>query len=235
MDHQENRLLPYLTLLADATAVLAAFLWLANLTDYFTNRNSLNVIWITIVFFFFCIAVYLVRKLEPQIRWADAAWHVPDWLTNRIVMAVLAALFSLSLATLMLDQVGYWQSIFEVDDRVLGAGESSSYFVFAPGAFLAISFFYILVLSGQTRETILLDQGRYVPLALFGLLGINGMLLLYTAVLQGMALSSWLILVALLLLFGPPRLWYLTKRPSWPPLVTFLIMLLFFASFQFWA
>ncbi len=234
MDHQENRFLPFLTLLTDATAVLAAVLWLPNLATYFTTRNSLNVIWITAVFFTYCIAVYLIRKLEPQISAEAAHWQVPAWLTKRLVMAVLAAIFSLSLAALMLDQVGYWQSIFEVDDRALGAGESSAYFVFAPGAFLAISFFYILVLSGQTRETILLEQPRYLPLALLGLLAVNGMMLLFTAVFQAINLPLWLVLPSLIVLFGPPRLWYVTKRPSWPPVVTFLVLIMFMLGYGLW-
>lgn len=228
MENQENRLLPFLTLIADGTAVVAAILWLTTLTEWFTGRNALNVIWLTLVYFFFCIAVYLIRKLEPQISREAANWQLPDLLTNRLVMAVLAVIFSLTLAALMLDQVGYWQSILEVDDRVLGAGESSAYFVFAPGAFLGIAFFYILVLSGQTRETILREQHRYVPMALFGLLGANGMLLLLTAVFQASNLPIWLILLAQIVLFAPPRLWYLTKRPSWGPVITFFLLLVIY-------
>jgi len=70
-----------------------------------------------------------------------------------------------------------------------------------------------------------------VPLALLGLLGANGMLLLMTAVFRTMALPWWLVFPALLLLFGPPRVWYLRKRPSYLPLITFLLMAVLFVVF----
>jgi hypothetical protein len=139
-------------------------------------------------------------------------------------MAVLAVLFSLTLAVLMLDQMGYWDSIFVVNDRKLGAGESSALFVYAPGAFIATALFYVLVLSGKVRESILRQSRRYAPLALLGLVGVNGMMMMMTAVLHSLNLNWWLILPALLLLFGPPRIWVLAKRPSPLPLITFLLL-----------
>lgn len=208
-------------MVVDGTAVLFGFLFLADLTAWFQAPSVWRIISMTLIYFVFCIAVYLIRKLESE----SPPGIVPQWLLKREAMAVLAVLFSLTLAVLMLDQMGYWDSIFVVDDRKLGAGESSALFVYAPGAFIATALFYVLVLSGQVRETILRQSRRYAPLALMGLLGVNGMLLLLTAVLHSLNLAWWLTLPALLLLFAPPRIWVLAKRPSAFPLITFLLLI----------
>lgn len=226
---QSSFILEALAPIADGTAVVVGYLFLAELSAWFAGRQVMNVIALTLVYFGFCVAVYLIRKLEPQQTSAEAKLRVPEWLTRRPLMAALAVLFGLTLAVLLLNQLGYWESIFIVDDRQLGAGESAAFFVYAPGAFIAAAFFYILVLSAPTRETILVNSRRYVPLALLGLLGANGMLLLLTAVFQAMALPGWFVLPALLLLFGPPRVWYLQKRPSYLPLVTFFLLILLYA------
>ena len=224
--------------MADGAAILAGFLWLPRLISWLESRNTLNVILITVLYFFFCIAVYLIRKLEKQLPPEKAQFTIPPVLTNVKFLRVAGALFGATLLLIILDQLGYFQSIFIVDDRVLGAGESSAFFVFGPGALLAGSLFYVLVLSGETRETVLAASGRYAPLALLGLLGVNGMALPLTAVFRAefslwqwprtlpaaLSAGAWL-----LLLFAPPRVWYLTKRPSWTPIITFIVMLAYFA------
>jgi hypothetical protein len=228
LSKQISYVLEALAPIADGLAMMVGFLFLNEMVAWFEARLALNVVLITLVYLAFCIAVYLIRKLERQRPSEMAAVHVPERLMKRPTMTVFAVIFGLTLAVLMLDQLGYWESIFIVNDRQLGAGESSAFFVFAPGAFIAIALFYILVLSGPTRETILLDSGRYIPLALLGLLGVNGMMLLLTAVFQSMNLSGWLAFLLLFLLFAPPRTWYLVKRPSYTPILTFILLLLFF-------
>ncbi|HID51776.1 MAG TPA: hypothetical protein EYP41_07055 [Anaerolineae bacterium] len=234
---QNDKLALSLTIIADGAAILAGVVWLPQLISWLESRNTLNVILITVLYFFFCIAVYLLRKLEKQISPERAKFTIPPLFTNIKFLRVMGAFFGVTLLLIILDQLGYFQSIFVVDDRVLGAGESSAFFVFGPGALLAGSLFYILVLSGETRETILVNSGRYVPLALLGLLGVNGMMLLLTAVFRAefslwqWPRTLWFALPAgmwLLLLFTPPRIWYLTKRPSWTPVITFIIMLIYF-------
>lgn len=234
---QNDKLLASLTIIADGAAILAGILWLPQLISWLESRNTLNVILITVLYFFFCIAVYLIRKLEKQLPSERAKFAIPSLFTNVKFLRVIGTFFGVTLLLIILDQLGYFQSIFVVDDRVLGAGESSAFFVFGPGALLAGSLFYILVLSGETRETVLVNSRRYVPMALFGLLGVNGMMLLLTAVFRAeFSLWQWprtllaalLAGIWLLLLFAPPRIWYLTKRPSWTPVITFTIMLIYF-------
>lgn len=223
---QSQVVLEALAPVVDGTAVLLGFFFLADWSAWFAERQVTNVVALTLVYFVFCVAVYLIRKLEPQLTAAEAKLNIPEWLMRRSSMTVFAVVFGLTLAVLLLNQLGYWESIFIVDDRRLGAGESSAFFVYAPGAFIAAALFYILVLSAPTRETILVHSRRYVPLALVGLAGVNGMLLLLTAVLQSLLFPWYFLLPTLLLLFGPPRVWYLVKRPSLLPVISFLLMLL---------
>jgi hypothetical protein len=221
--------------LADAVGVAGAVLLLPALSAQMATISTINVLIIGGTFILFCTAVYIIRKLEPTAN-ADRLSRVPSWLTQTITMRLLAILFALTLAVLFLQQLGYWESIFVVDDRVLGAGESASFFVYAPGAWIGVSLFYLLVLSSSVRVTIEETSPNYAGLALLGLLGINGMLLLGTAVLQATAFfNGWLGLVGafiwLLLLFAPPRIWFLTKRPSLLATISYLI-LLFFCAWQ---
>jgi len=149
-------------------------------------------------------------------------------------MRLLAIFFALVLAVLLLQQFGYWDSIFVVDDRILGAGESASFFVYAPGAWIAASLFYVLVLSASVRLTIEEVSRNYTGVVLLALLGVNGMLLLGTAVLQStMLFTGWPgmigAFVLLVLLFAPPRIWFLAKRPSLLAALSYLALLLYCA------
>ena len=230
---QRQRFLTILPLLADAAGIGGLTLLLPLLSAQFADPSTINVLIISGVFVVYCTAVYLIRKLEPAAD-AERVSRLPNWLTQIITMRLLAIFFALALAVLFLQQLGYWDSIFVVDDRILGAGESSSFFVYGPGAWIGASLFYVLVLSASVRVTIEEGSRNYAGLALLGLLGVNGMLLLGTAVLHSTNLfSGWLGMVGafvlLLLLFGPPRIWYLVKRPSLLATFSYLILLLFCA------
>ena len=230
---QKQRFLTILPLLADAAGVAGVILLLPTLTALFVEPSTINVLIISGAFVVYCTAVYLIRKLEPAAD-AERLSRLPAWLAEPLTMRLLAILFSLALAVLFLQQFGYWDSIFVVDDRILGAGESSSFFVYGPGAWIGVSLFYVLVLSASVRVTIEEESRNYSGLALLGLLGVNGMLLLGTAVLQSLnVFSGWLgmsgAFVLLGLLFAPPRIWYLAKRPSLLATFSYLFLLLFCA------
>jgi hypothetical protein len=230
---QKQRFLMILPFLADATGVAGAVLLLPTLSALFAEPSTVNVLLISGAFVVYCTAVYLIRKLEPAAD-AERRSRLPAWLTQTLTMRLLAIFFALGLAALFLQQFGYWDSIFVVDDRVLGAGESASLFVYGPGAWIAASLFYVLVLSASVRVTIEEESRNYVGLALLGLLGVNGMLLLGTAVLQATGfLSGWLgavgTFVLLVLLFAPPRIWFSAKRPSLLAALSYLGLLLFCA------
>ncbi|WP_420640675.1 hypothetical protein [Candidatus Leptofilum sp.] len=232
---QTQRFLMILPLLVDGAGVAAMILLLPTLSAQFAEASTINVLLLSGAFVLYCLAVYLIRKLEPAAD-AERASRLPTWLTGTLTMRLLAIFFSLALAVEFLQQFGYWDSIFVVDDRVLGAGESASFFVYGPGAWIGASLFYVLVLSASVRVTIEELSRNYVGLALLGLLGVNGAVLMGTAVLQSTQFfSGWLGMIGafglLLLLFLPPRVWYLAKRPSLLTTASYLA-LLGFAAWQ---
>lgn len=230
---QNQRFLMLLPLLVDVAGVAGVILLLPALAAQFAQPSTINVLIISGVYVVYCTAVYLIRKLEPAAD-AERVSRLLGWLTELLTMRLLAIFFALTLAVLFLQQLGYWDSIFVVDDRILGAGESSSFFVYGPGAWIGVSLFYLLVLSASVRVTIEEASRNYSALALLGLLGVNGMLLLGTAILQVTNLfNGWLgaigAFVLLVLLFAPPRIWYLVKRPSLLAAISYLTLLLFCA------
>lgn len=230
---QKRRFLTILPLLADAAGAAGLVLLLPSLAAQFAEPSTINVLIIGGAFVLYCTAVYLIRKLEPAAD-AERLSRLPAWLTQTITMRLLAIFFALVLAVLLLQQFGYWDSIFVADDRILGAGESASFFVYGPGAWIAASLFYVLVLSASVRVTIEEESRNYVGLALLALLGVNGMLLLGTAVLQSTQLfSGWPGMVGafglLVVLFAPPRVWFLAKRPSLLAALSYFGLLLFCA------
>ncbi|MBK8904018.1 MAG: hypothetical protein IPM53_22745 [Anaerolineaceae bacterium] len=230
---QKQTFLLILPLLADAVGVAVAAWLLPSLAAQFADLSTINVLILGAAFVVYCTAVYLIRKLEPTAD-AERISRLPTWVTGTRVMRPLAIFFALMLVVIFLQQLGYWDSIFVVDDRVLGAGESSSFFVYGPGAWIAASLFYVLVLSASVRVTIEEDSRSYAGLALLALLAVNGMVLLGTAVLQATQLfTGWLGAIGafglLVLLFAPPRMWYLVKRPSLLAALSYLALLLFCA------
>ena len=232
---KKQQFLTILPLLADAVGAAGVILLLPALSAQMAFISTINVLIIGGAFVLYCTAVYLIRKLEPAAN-ADRLSRLPEWLTQTMSMRLLAILFALALAILFLYQFGYFDAIFVVDDRALGAGESSAFFVYGPGAWIGVSLFYVLVLSGSVRVTIEESSRNYAGLTLLGLLGVNGMLLLGTAVFHSTALfNGWLGMVGafvlLVLLFAPPRIWFLSKRPSLLATVSYLGLLLF-SAFQ---
>ena len=230
---QKQSFLTILPLLADAVGIAVAAWLLPSLAAQFAMLSTINVLILGGAFVVYCTAVYLIRKLEPTAD-AERVSRLPAWLTATRTMRPLAIFFALAVAVIFLQQLGYWDSIFVVDDRILGAGESSSFFVYGPGAWIAASLFYVLVLSASVRVTIDESSSSYAGLALLALLGVNGMVVLGTAVLQSTTFfTGWLGaiggLVLLVLLFAPPRVWYLSKRPSLLAALSYLALLLFCA------
>ena len=189
-----------------------------------------NVLYLLGAYLFMCAGVYLLRKLEPG---PDAsAWAQTSRLLARPTRMVLGVLFGLATTTVMAYQFGYFNAIFVVDTLALGEGESAMLFAFAPGAWLGLSLVYTAVLALHVTPTVRWGNGRYPWQAFLGLLFVNVMFLFLaaqmTAVLTLANLSGWLApfvlsFLAFLLLFGPPRLIYLSKQRGMGG-VSFLIL-----------
>lgn len=218
-------------LLADAAGVGLFLLFFSPLANQFGEIRSINAAVLGSVFVLFCISVYLLKKLEATPAPA-AAVHVPDWLLTARSLRMAGFLFGVWIAAGLAHQLGYFDLMLAVDDRVLGAGESSAFFVYAPGSWLGGALIYALILSSTAPPRFQLSQPRYRWIAFAGLLGVNGMLLVTAVALNALIYTLapvWVGLVGLallLLLFAPVRLIYFQRQPSVTVLISHLILLL---------
>lgn len=210
-----------------ASVVIAIGVW-STLVDQFSRNNAINAGILAIVFLFFCFAVFWLKKLES----VEKTDSIPlRWLSENKLRA-FGSLFGIALAAAFAHQLGYFDLIMTVDDRVLGAGESSAFFVYAPGAWLGAGLIYTLVISSTSAPRYEFDDNEYWVRTGLGMLGVNVMLLFgaveLTAVCQNATPLTTMLVTAplLLLLFLPPRLIYLTKQNSVVSLVTFGIFML---------
>lgn len=220
-------------IVVDAVTLLLHIILLPGMAAQMQTPSGSNALLLVVAYILFCIGVYLVRKLEGQ-PGAENAWRPPALLLSRQGRGVLAVLFGLALMTAVAQQLGYFELLPVVSARELGEGEAAAYFVFAPGAWLGASLFYILILAFAVKPTISYQSGRYLWATLLGLLGANALLLPATAQIRaliaqagaggnlGLAVAAFALF---LLLFGPPRLLYLSKQPRLSTLVTFLVLL----------
>lgn len=207
--------------IVDVLAALLLLWQLPTAVSRFSETSGANAAILTAGIILMCVGVYIVRKLEA--RETGGKLTIPLVLMDRRLHIVSAVAFALLFVTLLAAQFGYFDAIFSADTMTLGEGEASALFVYAPGAWLAMSFTYVIVLVLKVTPTIGVENGRYPWLASFALLFINLMLFTMTAQLaalvqlQNMTGDLFLGLIAfglLALLFGPPRWIYLSKQPD---------------------
>lgn len=217
----QKRILPFMPVIIDVLVALLLLWQLPTAVSRFIEISGVNAAILTGAFILMCAGVYVVRKLEA--RETGGKLTVPTIALDRRLHIVSAVAFALLFVTLLAAQFGYFDAIFAADTLTLGEGEASALFVYAPGAWLAISFTYVIVLVMKVTPTIGVENGRYPWLASFALLFTNLMLFVMTAQfaaivqLQDMTgdLVLGLITFGLLaLLFGPPRWIYLSKQPD---------------------
>ncbi len=192
--------------------------------------GGLNVVYLLVAYGLMCAGVYMLRKLQPA---PDVGrWNESHPLLSRPARIVLGVLFGLAVMTLMAFQFGYFESFFQVNTLELGEGESAIFFVFAPGAWLGTSLLYTAFLALRVTPTVAEDDGRYPWLAFLGLLLVNGAYLFVAWQWQAIAAliapagllgPGVLALLVFTLLFGPPRLVYLSRHRSWAG-VTFVVV-----------
>lgn len=203
---------------ADATAVLALFLLLPLLANSFAAPSGLNALWLVLSYIWFAASVLIIRKQR-------AVGDNPASIGQKVRIG-LALLFAAGLSLAISHQLGYLDTMLEVNPRELGAGESAAFFVLAPGAWLGFSLLYVIFLGFHVRDT-----AQSSPWLIgFSLLGINATAVLAAAEIRVVLdlfgieqpLSFLLGLGMLILFVGPPRLIHLRKQSvSWPQ-ITFL-------------
>ena len=207
-------------LLADGLAFILSLSLLPSLANRFTTPSGLNALLILAGYVLFCSGVFLLRKLCSK---SGGPARLP-----RQLFIILAIFFGISMMLFLSQQLGYLDLIF-TDPYSLGEGQAAAFFVFAPSAWLGVSLFYIPVLAFTVTPTVAPDSGRYTFQSLFGLLAVNGMLLLAAAQLRALASgggAGWFVssLVLLTIWFGPPRWLYDVKRPNPLSFLTFALL-----------
>lgn len=220
-----------LAVVVDGATILVASVLLPDLTSRLAAPSGLNTLLLSVVYVLFALGVYLVRRLEVMPDGA-ASWASPR------VRGVLAVLFGLVLTTAVAWQLGFFSAVEAIDMDQIGEGPSSAFFVFAPGAWLGFSMLYILVLAFPVTPTVPYTSARYTLFSLYSLVMTNVMLVVL-AVQAGVMLpegSSWTwavpAAIGLILLLGPPRLFYASRtnglgsRAGQLALATFLALIL---------
>lgn len=228
---ENNLLLAALPAVADGAALIVALLLLPALAVQLQAPSGWNALLLVVLYVLLCVGVYALRKLAPA---ENGRWSPPGWFMDRRVRGVLALLFGLLMMTTVAYQLGFFEAVRLLSLGDLEEGSTAAFYVFAPGAWLGFSMLYILLLAFTVRPTVAPHSERYAPLALLGLLLVNGMFLLATAQARAIFLGSGLsqaavFLVTLLLLavsFLPPRLIYQSRRPQPVGLLSIGVLLL---------
>jgi hypothetical protein len=221
-----------LPVLADITALVVVALWLPILSLRLALPAGWNAFLLVALYLLFNTAVYLIRKLQP--RPDNRRWAPPSWLLDRRLRAVLALLFGLLVMSAVAYQLGFFASVQEQGGATLAEGTSAAFFVFGPGAWLAFSMLYILVLAFPVQESFAPLSNRYALIAALGLILGHGLFLFAAAQARAWRVTLGffdgpgglsLVFFGLLLAFLPPRLLYLDRQPAWPGWVTFALLL----------
>ena len=220
----------YLTLLAflvDAGAFAAsqvAMPWLVSKMENLGGRSALVLVG---AFLLFIAGVYVIRRMAITDHGVAERPSRP-WRT--VLAVVFAGAIGLGIAL----QLGFVASSVQADTTQLGEGGSASYFVLGPGAMIAFSMIYVLILAFPVNPSIKPDGIGYALAALFGLVATDLMLLVYAAHVRALlpesGLGWWVALLAflwLVLLFGPPRMLFVTRTVGLPTPMAYAIFVVF--------
>jgi hypothetical protein len=205
----------FLTLLAflvDAATFAATHLVLPWLVPIMEQQGGTSTLILVGAFLLFVVGVFIFRRLE-----ATPSGTV-DWLTRpwRIGLAVV---FSLIMGLSLAWQLGFFASGPLVDTTQMGEGGAASYFVFGPGAWLALSLLYVPVFALRVNPAIgFASAVRYGVWALVGLAATAVLLVVIVTQARAILLQTgaqwWWTIIALALLivmFGPARLLYVSR------------------------
>lgn len=217
----QNKFLPFAPVVIDLVTFLLLLGLMPSAISRFSQASGTNAAVLTAAFILMCAGVYIVRKLMP--RPGGGRLTVPTLFLDKRLHIASAIAFALLFVTMLAYQFGYFSAIFAADTLTLGEGEASALFVFAPGAWLALAFLYVIFLVLGVTPSIAVTDGRYSWLALLALIFINMMLAVMAVqwaawvALQnftGDILTGVVAFTLLALLFGPPRWLYLAKQPD---------------------
>lgn len=204
--------LAFLAYTVDAVTFAATHLVYPWLVPVMQESRGIGALILVGSFLLFVAGVFIFRRLEVTPNGTDE-WLSRPW---RLVLAVIFALVTgLALAW----QLGFFASASLVDTTQMGEGGSASYFVFGPGAWLALSLLYVPVFALRVNPAINPAPAlRYGIWSLIGLLATAVMLIVFTAQARAILLQTgaawWWTIVALVLLivmFVPARLLFVSR------------------------
>lgn len=205
----------FLTLLAfavDAVTFAATHLVLPWLVPIMQEPGGVGALILVLSFLLFVGGVFVFRRLEATPNGTS------DWLTRQWRL-VLAVIFALLTGLALTWQLGFFASGPLVDTTQMGEGGSASYFVFGPGAWLALGLLYVPVFALRVNPAIDHTSAiRYGAWSLFGLVATAVMLVVFVAQARAILLqtgAAWwwalLALAVLIVMFGPARLLFVSR------------------------
>ena len=227
---QLNTYLP--PLIADGLGVLFLFWVTPPLLAQFSDKVFINSVIIGGFFALFCWAVVLIRRLQNGPGGIDLNRY-KWWLVGLSLPFIFFVIWGIA------DVIGFLDSVLVINNALLDEAGATIYLLITPASWLTIGLIYSAILAFEMEQTAPRTTIRHFLYATLGLSGVNLMIavvMAYWGVLwqrsapAGSPVASLLWLLPLfLLLFGPPRLVYLARRPHWLPLLTFLGLMAFYA------
>lgn len=215
-------------LLADLAGALLLWTVTPLLVAQLAVYKGANAIWLTLIFGLFCVAVSGTKRLRAP----EGAW---DPLRYKKLLTGAAVLFVLLLTWAIIDTWGYTQGVANMTNAVVNEGEATTYLL-VPATWIGIGLIYVLVLTQPTPQTVVPGTPRFLLLATASLLGINIMLVAFTAYwgvvvsrlapAGGGVITLLLLFLTLAALFLPARVYYFARfgaaaYVSWLPLLFF--------------
>lgn len=223
-----------LPILADLTGV-GLFLWLGPvLLGQFGVLGFFNSVLLGLFFVLFCLAVYAIKKLQPESPRPGPGW-LTSLLASRRALAVLGVLFALTISLATAYTTGFLDSVVRLEQTILDEPSATIYLLLTPASWFGLALVHMLMLSTQSEQIVPPFGPRYYLLSYLGLVGVNLMAVVLTAVWQAVfvrfppagssPLPGLLLFLLYLALFLPPRLIYVARVSRPGSLITFLLFL----------
>lgn len=223
-------------LLADLAGLGLALILLPLLSRQFHNLGFVNSVWMGFFFVLFCLAVYGLKKLRG---FSSQKEIIPAFLLEKQALGALGVLFALMVSTATAYVVGFLDSVVAINRGLLDEPSVTIYLLLTPASWFGLSLIYMLLLTSETEATVEPHTARYTLVSLLGLVGVNFMGVVFTAVWQALwqrfsGVEGTTLLVVLnailyLCLLGPPRLIYLSRNRHIIVVLTFLPFLVYLA------
>ncbi|MGB1251268.1 MAG: hypothetical protein ACPG8W_11675 [Candidatus Promineifilaceae bacterium] len=163
----------------------------------------------------FLFGVHRVRQLDG---------FSAEFLSNRLMLGLIAVPFAFGLTSAIADLTGYLSSIFTVDFGDMGNGY---YFLTTPAVYLFFTLLYFFVLIQPIESPKAPSAHLAAALVAINLFAVAVASYLNVTLIDMAFFTKWLLIFGLLLFFfALPRIIYYVKTRSWISVVSFDVFLL---------